>query len=136
MLTADQRIDRYCRQNRNRRGRLTPRQERRLINKASRHGDDSPTVSAVARAREQRQVRHVLPYRSDPSWQIRHVSLFCDLCGGNDLSADIRARDRDEAYAGLRRHAAEQGWTITPGKDVCPPCTAANSPAETVGAAS
>lgn len=57
---------------------------------------------------------------------IRNVSLFCDNeCNTPDLSADIRANTRDEAFQGLRKHAAEQGWLITPVIDLCPACQVA-----------
>jgi hypothetical protein len=59
----------------------------------------------------------------------REVGLFCDNeCDTPDLTADIRADNRAEAFAGLRRFAAEQGWLITPALDLCPACAGADRP--------
>lgn len=53
----------------------------------------------------------------------RHVGLFCDDFADdceNEISGDFLVRTRDEAFAALRRHAAEQGWQISPKADYCP----------------
>jgi hypothetical protein len=63
------------------------------------------------------------PHASDPAWPFRHVCLFCDRRCGAEIDGDFRAEDLDQAYAGLRKHAAANGWTITDTEDVCPRCT-------------
>lgn len=68
------------------------------------------------------RVSEYFSYESDPEWPIRTVGLFCDNGCGRQIEAPIRARDLGEAYAGLRRYAATQGWTITDDRDLCPDC--------------
>lgn len=63
----------------------------------------------------------------DSRFPFRNVALFCDYeCDTPDLQADVRADSREEAFAALRKLAAEKGWRI--GKlDVCPACVAAET---------
>lgn len=68
--------------------------------------------------------QHPSPFDGS-GFPFRHVALFCDNeCDTPDFQADVRADTRDEAFAGLRRLAAGQGWLITPAVDLCPACKA------------
>ena len=53
----------------------------------------------------------------------RHVALFCDHPSGTcqtEIDGDFLVASRTEAFAALRRYAAEHGWDITEVRDYCP----------------
>jgi hypothetical protein len=77
--------------------------------------------------------QHPSPFDGDDPFPFRHVALFCDYeCDTPDFTADVRADTREQAFAALRRLAAEAGWRV--GRlDVCPACAAAADTGEVGG---
>lgn len=88
------------------------------------HCWSNATISQLTAHRENYAAMSASPFdRGEGAWwPLRHVGLFCDDGCGTEITADIRADNREQAYAGLRKLAVEQGWEITDLTDVCPEC--------------